>query len=83
MRTTVAEQIASLPELKYEQTMIGAVKVDVLGPDAAMLTFTGSRYRPLFSSPPSWCGRTASGRSDFTRSPRYSLSPLSRDQRMR
>ncbi len=37
---SVAEQIASLPELKYEQTNIGAVKVDVLGPDAAMRTFT-------------------------------------------
>ena len=37
---TVAEQIASLPELKYEQTIVGAVKVDVLGPDAAMRTFT-------------------------------------------
>jgi hypothetical protein len=37
---TVAEQIASLPELKYEQTNIGAVKVDVLGPDAGMRTFT-------------------------------------------
>jgi ketosteroid isomerase-like protein len=37
---TVAEQIASLPELKYEQTNVGAVKVDVFGPDAAMRTFT-------------------------------------------
>jgi hypothetical protein len=37
---TVAEQIASLPQLKYEQTNIGAVKVDVLGPDAGMRTFT-------------------------------------------
>lgn len=37
---TVTEQIASLPELKYEQTNIGAVKVDVLGPDAGMRTFT-------------------------------------------
>ena len=37
---TGAEQIASLPELKYEQTIVGAVKVDVLGPDAAMRTFT-------------------------------------------
>jgi ketosteroid isomerase-like protein len=37
---TVAEQIASLPELKYEQTIVGAVKVDVLGPDVAMRTFT-------------------------------------------
>jgi ketosteroid isomerase-like protein len=37
---TVAEQIATLPELKYEQTNIGPVKVDVLGPDAGMRTFT-------------------------------------------
>ena len=37
---SVAEQIASLSELKYEQTNIGTVKVDVLGPDAAMRTFT-------------------------------------------
>lgn len=37
---TGAEQIASLPELKYEQTIVGAVKVDVLGPDAALRTFT-------------------------------------------
>jgi len=37
---SVDEQIASLPELKYEQTNVGAVKVDVLGPDAAMRTFT-------------------------------------------
>ncbi len=37
---SVAEQIASLPELKYEQTNVGAVNVDVLGPDAAMRTFT-------------------------------------------
>jgi hypothetical protein len=37
---TVAEQIASLPELKYEQTNIGPVNVDVLGPDAGMRTFT-------------------------------------------
>jgi hypothetical protein len=29
-----------LPELKYEQTIVGAVKVDVLGPDAGMRTFT-------------------------------------------
>jgi hypothetical protein len=37
---SVTEQIASLPELKYEQTIVGAVKVDVLGPDAGMRTFT-------------------------------------------
>ena len=37
---SVAEQIASLPELKYEQTITGEVKVKVLGPDAGMRTFT-------------------------------------------
>jgi len=37
---SVDEQIASLPELKYAQTNVGPVKVDVLGPDAAMRTFT-------------------------------------------
>lgn len=37
---TAAQQIASLPELKYEQTITGEVKVDVLGPDAGMRTFT-------------------------------------------
>ena len=37
---TAAEQIASLPELKYEQTITGDVKVVVLGPDAGMRIFT-------------------------------------------
>ena len=37
---TVAQQIASLPELKYKQTNTGDVKVVVLGPDAGMRTFT-------------------------------------------
>jgi len=37
---SAAEQIASLPELKYKQTNIGDVKVDVLGPDTGMRTFT-------------------------------------------
>lgn len=37
---TAAEQIASLPELKYTQTITGEAKVDVLGPDAGMRTFT-------------------------------------------
>ena len=37
---TAAQQIATLPELKYEQTNIGEVKVVVLGPDAGMRTFT-------------------------------------------
>jgi hypothetical protein len=38
--TTAAEQIASLPELKYKQTITGEVKVVVLGPDAGMRSFT-------------------------------------------
>jgi hypothetical protein len=37
---TAAQQIASLPELKYKQTNTGQVKVVVLGPDAGMRTFT-------------------------------------------
>ncbi|MEZ0280005.1 DUF4440 domain-containing protein [Methyloceanibacter sp.] len=37
---TAAQQIASLPELKYKQTNTGEVKVVVLGPDAGMRTFT-------------------------------------------
>ena len=37
---TAAQQIASLPELKYEQTITGEVRVDVLGPDAGVRTFT-------------------------------------------
>lgn len=37
---TTAQQIATLPELKYEQTNIGEIKVVVLGPDAGMRTFT-------------------------------------------
>ena len=36
----MAQQIASLPELKYKQTNTGDVKVVVLGPDAGMRTFT-------------------------------------------
>jgi hypothetical protein len=36
---TAAQQIASLPELKYKQTNTGEVKVVVLGPDAGMRTF--------------------------------------------
>ena len=37
---TAAQQIATLPELKYKQTNTGDVKVVVLGPDAGMRTFT-------------------------------------------
>ena len=85
---SVAEQIGSLPELKYEQTNVGAVKVDVLGPRCRRahrhgeargdLQGQADTIHPLPSSPPSWCGRTAGGRSDSTRSPQYSLSPVLR-----
>jgi ketosteroid isomerase-like protein len=37
---TAAQQIATLPELKYKQTNTGEVRVVVLGPDAGMRTFT-------------------------------------------
>jgi hypothetical protein len=37
---SVAEQIASLPELKYTQIIVGPVKVEGLGPDVGMRTFT-------------------------------------------
>lgn len=37
---SVADQLASLPELKYEQTVVGHVAVALIGPDAAMRTFT-------------------------------------------
>ena len=37
---TAAQQIATLPELKYKQTNTGEVKVVVFGPDAGMRTFT-------------------------------------------
>jgi hypothetical protein len=37
---SVAEQIASLSGLKYEQTIIGEVKGTLLGAEAAMRTFT-------------------------------------------
>lgn len=37
---TVAEQIASLPELKYQQTNLSEPKVVLLGPDAALRSFT-------------------------------------------
>jgi len=36
---SVADQLGSLPELKYGQTVIGDVAVTLLGPDAAMRTF--------------------------------------------
>lgn len=37
---SVDEQIASLPELKYEQTNLSEPKVVLLGPDTAMRTLT-------------------------------------------
>jgi hypothetical protein len=37
---SVAEQIASLPQLKYTQTIISPLKVEVLGQDTGMRTFT-------------------------------------------
>jgi ketosteroid isomerase-like protein len=37
---TVADQLASLPELKYEQKIDGKPAVAVLGPDAATRRFT-------------------------------------------
>ncbi len=37
---SVADQIASLSDLKYEQTIIGDVSVVLLGPEAAMRSFT-------------------------------------------
>ena len=37
---TVAQQIASLPDLKYEQTNLTEPTVTVLGPDAALRRFT-------------------------------------------
>ena len=40
-----------LPELKYEQTIVGAVKVDVLGPDAGMRIFT-ARFDGTYKGKP-------------------------------
>ncbi len=37
---TTDEQIATLPELKWDQRIVGNVKVSLLGDDAAMRTFT-------------------------------------------
>jgi ketosteroid isomerase-like protein len=36
---SVAAQIESLPDLKYEQTIVGETRVELLGADAAMRTF--------------------------------------------
>jgi hypothetical protein len=89
---TVAEQIASLPELKYEQTIVGAVKVDVLGPDAANANLHGAARWDL----PGQAGTVpclrhrrhgAAGRPvEGATLPDHrgtALAPLSRDQRMR
>jgi ketosteroid isomerase-like protein len=89
---TVAEQIASLPELKYEQTIVGAAKVDVLGPDAALRTFTARLDGTYQGKPvPSPVFVTAiMVRQDGQWKERLyqitavqPLAPLSRDQRMR
>jgi ketosteroid isomerase-like protein len=37
---SVDDQIASLPELEWQQTIVGEVAVALLGPDVAMRTFT-------------------------------------------
>ena len=37
---TTDDQIASLPELKWDQKIVGDVKVSLLGDDAALRTFT-------------------------------------------
>ena len=37
---TTDDQIASLPELKWEQKIVGGVQVPLLGNDAALRTFT-------------------------------------------
>ena len=39
---SVADQVASLPELNFGQTIQGKVTVTLLGPDAAMRTFTAA-----------------------------------------
>ena len=49
------QQIASLPELKFNETIMGAVKVTMLAPDAAMRSFTAKlegsfKGKPLPSS---------------------------------
>jgi hypothetical protein len=38
-KSAAAPQIKSLPDLKYEQTIIGEAKITLLGADAAMHTF--------------------------------------------
>ena len=37
---SVADQVASLPDLKYAQTIVGDVSVAMLGPDTALRSFT-------------------------------------------
>ena len=83
---TVAEQIASLPELKYEQTNIGTVKVDVLGPDAAMRTFTrldGTYKGKPIPSPAFAIMLRQDSQWILPNHRGTGLAPLSRDQRMR
>jgi ketosteroid isomerase-like protein len=47
----VAAQLASLPELKYQQTIVGTPKVEALGPDAGMRTFE-ARFDGTFKGKP-------------------------------
>jgi Domain of unknown function (DUF4440) len=87
---SVAEQIASLPSSNTSRP-IGAVKVDVLGPDAAMRTFTARLEGTYKGKPtPSPTFVTAiTMRQDGQWKERFSdhrsaaLAPLSRDLRMR
>lgn len=65
----VAEQIASLPELKYTQTIIGSVKVEVLGPDTGMRTFMGKPI-PSHVFVTIWREMTGCGANDSTKSRR-------------
>jgi Domain of unknown function (DUF4440) len=45
---TTDDQIASLPELKWDQKIVGDVKVSLLGDDAALRTFTADlKGKPL------------------------------------
>jgi len=73
----VAEQIASLPELKYRWTIIRPVKVKVLGPDTGMRTFTAQLDGTFMGKPiPShvfvtiWREMTGCGANDSTKSRR-------------
>ena len=57
---TTDDRIASLPELKWEQKIVGRVQVSLLGDDAALRTFTAdlasraSHCPPRCSPPKFW-----------------------------